>query len=75
MTYALYLKYFEATSLIQTPLPVLATMLVLIGFISIMIGLLAEIMVRTYFESQGRTSYNVKKLINFDRRQRERTDR
>jgi dolichol-phosphate mannosyltransferase len=63
--YALYLKFFEATSLIQTPLPVLAAMLVLIGFISVMMGLLAEIMVRTYFESQGRPSYSVRKLINF----------
>lgn len=65
--YALYLKIFEHTSLIQTPLPVLAAMLGLIGFISIMMGLLAEIMVRTYFESQGRTAYNVRALINFER--------
>jgi glycosyltransferase involved in cell wall biosynthesis len=63
--YAFYLKWFEGTSLIQTPLPVLAAMLVLIGFISIMMGLLAEITVRTYFESQGRTSYSVRKMINF----------
>lgn len=67
--YALYLKFFEHTSLIQTPLPVLAAMLVLIGFISIMMGLLAEITVRTYFESQGRTAYNVRNLINFDETQ------
>ena len=65
--YALYLKIFQHTSMIQTPLPVLAAMLVLIGFISIMMGLLAEIMVRTYFESQGRTAYNVRRLINFER--------
>jgi glycosyltransferase involved in cell wall biosynthesis len=64
--YAFYLKIAEGASLIQTPLPVLAAMLVLIGFISIMMGLLAEIMVRTYFESQGRAAYNVRKLINFD---------
>jgi dolichol-phosphate mannosyltransferase len=66
ISYALYLKLFEGTSLIQTPLPVLAAMLVLIGFMSVMLGLLAEIMVRTYFESQGRTSYSVRKLINFN---------
>jgi glycosyltransferase involved in cell wall biosynthesis len=65
--YALYLKFFEHTSLIQTPLPVLAAVLGLVGFISIMMGLLAEIMVRTYFESQGRTAYNVRHLINFER--------
>jgi dolichol-phosphate mannosyltransferase len=66
ISYALYLKFFEATSLIQTPLPVLAAMLILIGITSILMGLLAEIMVRTYFESQGLSSYNVRKLVNFE---------
>lgn len=66
--FALYLKFFESVSLIQTPLPVLAAMLFLIGFTSILMGLLAEIMVRTYFESQGLSSYNVRSLINFDRK-------
>ena len=53
IAYALYLKFFEHTSLIQTPLPVLAAVLVLIGSMSIFIGLLAEITVRTYFEIAG----------------------
>jgi len=66
ISYALYLKFFEATSLIQTPLPVLAAMLFLIGITSILMGLLAEIVVRTYFESQGLNSYNVRKLQNFE---------
>ena len=66
ISYALYLKFFEATSLIQTPLPVLAAMLFLIGITSILMGLLAEIVVRTYFESQGLRSYNVRKLLNFE---------
>jgi dolichol-phosphate mannosyltransferase len=65
--YASYLKFFEGTSFIQTPLPVLAAMLVLIGITSILMGLLAEIMVRTYFESQGLRSYDVRKLLNFER--------
>src|SRR5262249_20479370 len=63
---ALYLKFFKGSSLILPPLPVLAAILVLIGVMSILIGLLAEILVRTYFESQGRTPYNVKRLLNFD---------
>jgi hypothetical protein len=29
-------------------------------------GLLAEMVVRTYFESQGRASYKVREFINFD---------
>ena len=42
-------------------------MLILIGIISILMGFLAEIMVRTYFESQGIRAYNVRKLLNFER--------
>ncbi len=58
LTWALALKFFGHTSLIQTPLPLLAAMLFLIGCISILMGLLAEIMMRTYFESQGRKPYH-----------------
>ena len=50
----LYLKFFEGISLIQTPLPLLSCMSFLVGMMSILMGLLAEIMVRTYFESQGK---------------------
>ena len=38
----------------------------LVGFLSVLMGLLAEMMVRTYFESQQRAAYTVRKLINFD---------
>ncbi len=33
---------------------------------SILMGLLAEMVVRTYFESQGQASYKARELINFD---------
>jgi hypothetical protein len=33
---------------------------------SILMGLLAEILVRIYFESQQRTAYAVRDTINFD---------
>jgi dolichol-phosphate mannosyltransferase len=66
LSYALFLKFFESTSLIQTPLPVLAAILILIGVVSILMGLLAEVMVRTYFESQGVSAYKVRRLINFE---------
>lgn len=67
LSYALFLKFFASTSLIQTPLPVLAAMMILIGIISILLGFLAEIMVRTYFKSQGISAYKVRKLLNFER--------
>jgi glycosyltransferase involved in cell wall biosynthesis len=62
----LYLKIFEGVSMILTPLPLMATMTFLVGFVSILMGLLAEMLVRTYFESQQRPAYAVRELINFE---------
>ena len=62
--WALYLKYFEATSFIQTPLPLLVVLLTLTGGISILMGLLAEIIMRTYYESQGKAVYDVRSTAN-----------
>jgi dolichol-phosphate mannosyltransferase len=59
------LKYWGGTSMIQTPMPVLSAMLFLVGIMSVLMGILAEIMVRTYYESQGRLSYTVRETINF----------
>ncbi|HKW94465.1 MAG TPA: glycosyltransferase family 2 protein [Methylomirabilota bacterium] len=62
-----YWKVFKGVSMILTPMPVLAAMTFLVGCLSILMGLLAEILVRTYFESQGHSSYKVRELINFQR--------
>ena len=60
------LKVFEDISMISTPLPVLTAMMVMTGVSSILMGLLAEMLVRTYFESQKRASYFVRELVNFE---------
>jgi glycosyltransferase involved in cell wall biosynthesis len=59
------LKLFQHISMISTPLPLVTVMAVLTGVSSILMGLLAEIMVRTYFESQHRTNYRIRERINF----------
>jgi glycosyltransferase involved in cell wall biosynthesis len=64
--YMLYLKFFEGLAMILTPLPLFSTMTFLVGIMSILMGLLAEILVRIYFESQQRTAYAVRDTINFD---------
>ncbi|MCX8116299.1 MAG: glycosyltransferase family 2 protein [Desulfobacterota bacterium] len=61
--FALYLKYVEGTSFIQTPLPLLFVLLMILGFFSILMGFLAEIMTRTYYESQGKPTYHIKETI------------
>lgn len=49
---------------IQTPLPILMVMLVVVGVMLIMMGLLAEILVRMYFENNNEESYKIKEKIN-----------
>lgn len=61
--YALYLKIFEGTSFILTPLPLLCVLLLVLGFLSILMGFLAEILIRTYYESQGKPTYQIKETI------------
>ncbi|MEJ7670331.1 MAG: glycosyltransferase family 2 protein [Casimicrobiaceae bacterium] len=63
-TYAVYLKFFEGTSFVQTPLPLLAFFGALTGLICFLMGLLAEMLTRIYHESQGKSTYIVKTTRN-----------
>ena len=58
--WAICLKVFADTAFILTPLPLFAGLGFLIGVTSILMGLLAEVVVRTYFESQGRKTYLIR---------------
>ena len=66
LIYVLYLKFFENLSMIQTPLPTLVAIAFMMGVMSILIGLLAEIVVRIYFEAQSKLSYHTRETLNFD---------
>jgi len=61
--YALYLKFFRGVSFILTPLPLLCVFLLMLGFLSILMGFLAEILTRTYYESQQKPTYQIKETI------------
>lgn len=65
-SYAIFLKYFENISFIQTPLPLLCVMAFITGIMSILMGLLAEIVMRTYYESQDKSVYLVKITHNLE---------
>ena len=65
----LYFKYGhnwltgdDPKSFIQTPLPLLAVICFLAGVQSILMGLLAEMVMRTYYESQSKTTYLLKEV-------------
>jgi glycosyltransferase involved in cell wall biosynthesis len=64
LVYVLYLKIFENQSMILTPLPILVAMAFMMGVMSILIGLLAEIAVRVYFESQSKSTYFIRETMN-----------
>lgn len=63
MLWALWLKIFEHLSLIQTPLPMLSVILFAIGILSLLMGLLAEMLNRTYHESQAKPVYGVSRIV------------
>jgi dolichol-phosphate mannosyltransferase len=63
---AVWLKLASGVALVQTPLPLVAVMSVMIGVASILMGLLAEIVVRVYFEAQTKDIYRVRARWNFE---------
>lgn len=63
---AVWLKLFNEISLISTPLPLMAVMCFVTGCMSILMGLIAEMLVRTYYESQGKSVYMIGKTVNLD---------
>ncbi len=50
-------------SFIQTPLLLLSAMFFILGFQSILLGLTAEVLVRTYHESQGKPTYVIRQVF------------
>jgi glycosyltransferase involved in cell wall biosynthesis len=51
---------------VQTPLPVLAMVMLVLGIQFFLMGLLAEMQVRTYHESQSKAIYAVRERIGFE---------
>jgi glycosyltransferase involved in cell wall biosynthesis len=56
---ALFYKFFGHKSFIETPLPLLFVMAIITGAMCFLMGFLAELLVRTYYESQQKTTYAV----------------
>ena len=56
---ALYYKVCGGKSFITTPLPLLFVMAFITGAMCFLMGLLAELLVRTYYESQNKATYMI----------------
>ncbi|MBL8794979.1 MAG: glycosyltransferase family 2 protein [Planctomycetia bacterium] len=65
-------KVFHDISIIRSPMLHLTVMLELIGVQFISMGLLGEVLSRTYFESQGKKAYTVRRTLNLETNQEQR---
>ena len=66
----LWATYYRLTGqkyYIETPLPVIVALFIILAVLLILIGLLAEMIMRTYHESGNKRIYSIKKKINFTR--------
>ena len=64
--YAVFLKLFHRADFVQTPLPILAIVMFAVGIQFLLMGLLAEMLVRTYHESQAKSIYAVRERIGWN---------
>lgn len=60
----LYQKWIRKIYAHRNPYLLLAVFLFLVGLLFVMQGLLAEILMRTWYESQGKRTYTVRNVIN-----------
>ena len=63
LVYLFARKIIESTSVTASPLLPLAIMFLILGFQSILMGLIAELLVRTYHELQRKPTYTVREII------------
>ena len=61
----LWIKVVEHGYFIQSPLLMLTAMLMIIGVQLLLMGLLAELVIRTYHESQSKPIYHVRQMAGF----------
>jgi len=60
----IYFKFWGGKSFIQTPLPLLTVFFLLIGIIAIFMGFMGQMIMMTYFESQGKRPYIIGRTTN-----------
>jgi len=64
--FALYYRFVEGVHLNRMPLATLSMIMFAMGVQFIFMGLLAEMIVRTYHESQGKPTYLIRERINIE---------
>lgn len=62
---AVFFKVTGEKDFVETPLPVMTAMFFIIGILMILLGVIAEMQMRTYYESQNKFPFQIKEKINF----------
>lgn len=65
--WAVVLKITDLRNFAQTPLPVVASLFAILGFFMVMMGFLAELMLRAYREGSSRPVYKIRETIENSR--------
>jgi glycosyltransferase involved in cell wall biosynthesis len=61
---SIVLKVFSIRDFVATPLPIFSALLIIVGVQLIAMGVIAEILMRTYYESQNKSVYDIGEKIN-----------
>jgi len=67
MSYLAIRRIVYVISPFTSPLFIIAVMVAIMGFQSILMGLIAELLARTYHESQDKPIYTIREVINADK--------
>jgi len=63
LLYLIVRRVWLGIAIMSSPLLQLSTMIMIMGFQSILMGLIAELLVRIYHESQAKPTYSIRKVI------------
>ena len=72
LLYLFIRRTFFGTPVFTSPLLQIGVMFFIMGFQSILMGLIAELLARTYHESQQKTTYTIRKAINISEKKNNR---
>ena len=67
ISYLIYRRFENHVPMGNSPLLSLGVMMIVVGLQFLVFGLLAEVLARTYYESQGKCIYTVRKAWGFNR--------
>ncbi len=66
MVYLLIRRVFLFVGVTGSPLFIISAMFFILGFQSMLMGLIAELLVRTYHESQRKPTYTIRTMLNLE---------